>query len=82
MNWIVQVGKALMRAFTDAYRPERHYMRGPGPKWRAKHHGVTVTPIANLRAFDRKPNPERNDDGFRREALLTPQPLRVGPIAI
>ena len=19
------------------YRPERHYMRGPGPKWRAKH---------------------------------------------
>jgi hypothetical protein len=20
----------------DAYRPERHYMRGPGPKWRAK----------------------------------------------
>ena len=22
--------------FTD-YRPERHYMRGPGPKWQAKH---------------------------------------------
>jgi hypothetical protein len=20
-----------------AYRPERHYMRGPGPKWREKH---------------------------------------------
>jgi hypothetical protein len=19
------------------YRPEDHYMRGPGPKWRAKH---------------------------------------------
>jgi len=19
------------------YRPERHYMRGPGPKWRAKY---------------------------------------------
>jgi hypothetical protein len=19
------------------YRPEQHYMRGPGPKWRAKH---------------------------------------------
>ena len=19
------------------YRPERHYMRGPGPKWQAKH---------------------------------------------
>ena len=24
------------------YRPERHYMRGPGPKWRAKHAAVAV----------------------------------------
>ena len=24
------------RAF-DQYRPERHYMRGPGPKWRERH---------------------------------------------
>jgi hypothetical protein len=21
----------------DTYRPEKHYMRGPGPKWREKH---------------------------------------------
>jgi hypothetical protein len=21
----------------DRYRPELHYMRGPGPKWREKH---------------------------------------------
>jgi len=21
----------------DSYRPELHYMRGPGPKWRAKN---------------------------------------------
>jgi hypothetical protein len=27
----------------DPYRPERHYMRGPGPKWRAKH-GFTEWP--------------------------------------
>lgn len=26
-----------MGSFRDAYRPERHYMRGPGPKWHAKH---------------------------------------------
>ena len=26
----------LARAF-DPYRPELHYMRGPGPAWRAKH---------------------------------------------
>ena len=37
MNWIVKVGKDLMRALTDSYRPELHYMRGPGPKWRAKN---------------------------------------------
>ena len=22
---------------TNRYRPELHYMRGPGPQWRAKH---------------------------------------------
>ena len=22
---------------TKKYRPEAHYMRGPGPKWREKH---------------------------------------------
>ena len=37
MNWIVQIGKDLVQAFTDPYRPELHYMRGPGPKWREKH---------------------------------------------
>lgn len=21
----------------NAYRPEKHYMRGPGPKWRERH---------------------------------------------
>ena len=37
MNWIVKVGKDLVQALTDPYRPELHYMRGPGPAWRAKH---------------------------------------------
>ena len=27
----------LMASALDPYRPELHYMRGPGPKWRAKH---------------------------------------------
>ena len=30
---------SLWRTLFDNYRPERHYMRGPGPKWRAKHEG-------------------------------------------
>ena len=37
MSSIVQFGKELVRAFTGAYRPELHYMRGPGPKWHARH---------------------------------------------
>ena len=28
--------RTLTAAF-DPYRPELHYMRGPGPKWLAKH---------------------------------------------
>jgi hypothetical protein len=27
----------VVRELTDEYRPERHYMRGPGPKWRERH---------------------------------------------
>jgi hypothetical protein len=27
----------IPRALTDSYRPELHYMRGPGPKWRQLH---------------------------------------------
>jgi hypothetical protein len=27
----------LTRDWFGTYRPERHYMRGPGPKWREKH---------------------------------------------
>jgi hypothetical protein len=33
--------RAFWRQFASAafnpYRPELHYMRGPGPAWRAKH---------------------------------------------
>jgi hypothetical protein len=30
------VGERLMKCLFDPYRPELHYMRGPGPKWREK----------------------------------------------
>ena len=33
---------ASFRSLLDPYRPELHYMRGPGPKWRAKHAAVAV----------------------------------------
>jgi hypothetical protein len=30
----------LIRMALDPYRPELHYMRGPGPRWHAKHRGL------------------------------------------
>jgi hypothetical protein len=33
---LADLGRAL-RSLIDPYRPELYYMRGPGPKWRAKH---------------------------------------------
>ncbi len=29
--------RSLTQTMFDTYRPELHYMRGPGPKWHAKH---------------------------------------------
>jgi hypothetical protein len=36
----------LAKALYDPYRPELHYMRGPGPKWHAKHDPATSHLIA------------------------------------
>ena len=39
-----EIGRRLLLAVAarvqlsrDSYRPELHYMRGPGPRWREKH---------------------------------------------
>jgi hypothetical protein len=34
---IAALWRSLVKDLFGAYRPERHYMRGPGPKSRAKH---------------------------------------------
>ena len=31
----------LLRDLADPYRPELHYMRGPGPRWHAKHEAAS-----------------------------------------
>jgi hypothetical protein len=46
---------AWRRGLLDPYRPELHYMRGPGPKWREK----------NRREPDRQAEP-REASGRRR----------------
>jgi hypothetical protein len=38
--------RELQRTYGEAfasYRPDLYYMRGPGPKWRAKHPGIVPT---------------------------------------
>ena len=44
-----------MGSFRSAYHPERHYMRGPGPKWHAKHTAslfaaASVQPVVDANA--------------------------------
>jgi hypothetical protein len=42
---IARFWRELTREFDDSYRPELHYMRGPGPKWREKHRaGLRLVP--------------------------------------
>ena len=34
----------MLQSLIDPYRPELYYMRGPGPKWHAKH----ATAVPNM----------------------------------
>ncbi len=39
---VANVWRTTMADPACRYRPEAHYMRGPGPKWRAKHAQVAT----------------------------------------
>ena len=41
--------RSLARSVLDPYRPELHYMRGPGPKWHAKHEPCRSSSTARRR---------------------------------
>ena len=53
---IIAIWRTLTRDLSDPYRPELHYMRGPGPKWREKHgepppdDDVTLSPMTEATA--------------------------------
>jgi hypothetical protein len=52
MNRLANIPRRLKRYIFDfdSYRPELHYMRGPGPRWREKHANVPVVlPISRQR---------------------------------
>ncbi len=35
--YLIAIFRAVGKLLTRRYRPERHYMRGPGPKWFERH---------------------------------------------
>lgn len=37
LSFVANRWQTLIRVAGNPYRPELHYMRGPGPKWRAKY---------------------------------------------
>lgn len=37
LDGLVTGCRQLLARACDSYHPERHYMRGPGPKWHARH---------------------------------------------
>ena len=59
MRDLADLARNLVNALFDPYRPELHYMRGPGPKWRAKHErmlrlGPDVATVPSLTSFARQ----------------------------
>jgi hypothetical protein len=34
---MVAMWRTVSADLFNSYRPEKHYMRGPGPKWHARH---------------------------------------------
>jgi hypothetical protein len=49
---ILQVEDTLFRKMFNHYRPELHYMRGPGPKWLEKHSALAECTMPQVYAPD------------------------------
>ena len=45
---VVDLWRTVTSDLFNQYRPEQHYMRGPGPKWRAKHGRQSVVAEPDL----------------------------------
>ena len=48
---VVQMCHSMAHDLFGTYRPELHYMRGPGPKWREKHRTETFEDMQPAREF-------------------------------
>ena len=62
---IAKLWRQLAVATRDAYRPELHYMRGPGPRWQAKHQASPQDGAARPLARDLTRNTELDAPGMR-----------------
>ena len=56
---LANLTRNLVKGLFDTYQPELHYMRGPGPKWRAKHErtlrlGPDVAAVPSLASLARR----------------------------
>ena len=45
---VADIWQTLTTDLFGTYRPEQHYMRGPGPKYRAKHARNTIVSEPDL----------------------------------
>jgi hypothetical protein len=45
---VADIWQTLTTDLFGTYRPEQHYMRGPGPKYRAKHARNTIVAEPDL----------------------------------
>jgi hypothetical protein len=48
---VAQIWRTFKKDLSDPYRPELHYMRGPGPKWREKHELAGPRASADLHRY-------------------------------
>jgi hypothetical protein len=44
---VIEACRTLAKDLFDPYRPELHYMRGPGPKWHEKHVHAAADPTSS-----------------------------------
>jgi hypothetical protein len=57
--------RRLIAAMADRYRPERHYMRGPGPKCRERQDRAREAPCARAGSAEQILSEMPDPDGAR-----------------
>jgi hypothetical protein len=62
----VEIWRELKKGLFDPYRPELHYMRGPGPKWHETHsHADSSRSMPSRNCVSRKTSARRKFRHYR-----------------